>query len=101
VPGSGFHGYRNTAGGELARFDTDTVTRMVIDLDWDRAADDYRPGSRAVLRWSGDRIEVFEHHTTGGIPALRRCDAIGPDGRYPIGAHLWLCSDTDGTGGAA
>lgn len=98
-------GYRNTVGGEIARFDTDTVTRMIVDLDWDRAADGYQPGSRAVLRWSGDRIEVFEHHGTGGIPGLRRYDVIGPDpdGRYPIGSHLWqwLRADADATAGAA
>ncbi len=98
-------GYRNSGGGEIARFDTDTVTRMIIDPDWDRAADGYRPGSRAVLRWSGDRIEVFEHHAAGGIPGLRRYDVIGPDseGRYPIGAHLWtwLRLDAESTGGAA
>ena len=98
-------GYRNTVGGEIARFDTDTVTRMIIDLDDDRAADGYQPGSRPVLRWSDDRIEVFEHHATGGIPGLRRYDVIGPDsdGRYPIGAHLWtwLRLGAESTGGAA
>jgi hypothetical protein len=98
-------GYRNTVGGEIARFDTDIVTRMIIDLDSDRVADGYRPGSRAVLRWSGDRVEVFEHHAAGGIPGLRRYDVIGPDaeGRYPIGAHLWpwLRTGAEGTGGAA
>ena len=98
-------GYRNTIGGEIARFDPDTVTRMIIDLDWDRATDGYQPGSRAVLRWAGDRIEVFEHHNSGGIPGLRRYDVIGadPDGRYPIGAHLWpwLRTDAPATAGAA
>jgi hypothetical protein len=97
-------GYRNTHGGELARFDAATVTHMMIDLDSARAADGYPSGSRPVLRWSSDRVEVFEHHDPGGIPALRRYDVIGPDadGRYPIGAHLWtwLRTDADQPAGA-
>ncbi|GIM90125.1 hypothetical protein [Paractinoplanes toevensis] len=90
-------GYRNTLGGEIARFDTHTVAHMILDLAAAQAADGHQPGPRPVLRWSGDRVEVFEQHDLGGIPALRRYDVIGPDadGHYPVGAHLWPWLRTD------
>ncbi|MEU4218939.1 hypothetical protein [Actinoplanes sp. NPDC026623] len=84
----GYHS--NHGGGVLARFDRVTAVQMMDDLHQARRADGYRPDSYPVLRWSDDRIEVFAENIDG-LPGLRRYDVIGPDpdGRYPLGAHLW------------
>lgn len=80
-------GYASSHGGVLARFDRDTAARMVDDLHRARA---HQPGFHAVLRWAGDRIEIYTENTDG-LTGLRRYDVVGPDadGRYPIGAYLW------------
>jgi hypothetical protein len=96
-------GYYSNHGGVLARFDRDTAARMVDDLQHARA---HQPGFHAVLRWAGERIEIYTENTDGltglrrydvvgpdpdGLTGLRRYDVVGPDpdGRYPIGAYLW------------
>ena len=80
-------GYPSNHGGVLARFDRDTTARMVDDLQRARAR---QPGWHAVLRWAGERIEVYTENTHG-LLGLRRYDVVGPDpdGLYPIGAYLW------------
>ena len=86
-------GYYSNHGGLLARFDRDTAARMVNDLHHARA---HRPGFHAVLRWAGERIEVYAENADG-FTGLRRYDVVGPDpdGRYPIGAYLWRWLSVD------
>ena len=80
-------GHYSNHGGLLARFDRDTADRMVHDLRRVRA---HQPGFHAVLRWAGDRIEIYTENADG-LSGLRRYDVVGPDhdGLYPIGAYLW------------
>jgi len=80
-------GHYSNHGGLLARFDRETADRMMDDLHRARAR---QPGFHAVLRWAGERIEIYTENADG-LSGLRRYDVVGPDpdGRYPIGAYLW------------
>ncbi|WP_430788170.1 hypothetical protein [Actinoplanes sp. G11-F43] len=84
----GYHS--NHGGGLLARFDRATADQMIGDLRQSRPEHRPVPDAYPVLRWAGDRIEVYAEGIDG-LPGLRRHDVVGPDpdGRYPLGAHLW------------
>ncbi|XVV10900.1 hypothetical protein ACQP2X_39590 [Actinoplanes sp. CA-131856] len=84
----GYHS--NHGGGLLARFDRATADQMMEHLRRARPKRGSVPDAYPVLRFSGDRIEVYAEGVDG-FPGLRRYDVIGPDpdGRYPLGAHLW------------
>jgi hypothetical protein len=84
----GYHS--NHSSGVLARFDRATVAQLMDDLRQARPDHGHLPDAFPVLRWSGDRIEVYAMNIDG-LPGLHRYDVVGPDpdGWYPLGAHLW------------